>query len=129
MDKHAHALVIQTDTVEARLANCNRAISAAGTPYPHGSVERVKRRRHVTWIRRHAVVAPPEDRVDPIDAFAGTAAVPWLPFVARHGGVVEVLAPRPLQQVAAICGHVAQLPGGARHYGLREVRIVLRMNE
>jgi hypothetical protein len=33
-----------------------------------------------------------------------------------------------MQQVAAICGHVAQLPGGARHHGLREVRVVLRMN-
>ena len=38
---------------------------------------------------------------------------PGFAFVARRGGVVEVVAPRPLHGVAAVGGHVAELGGRA----------------
>jgi hypothetical protein len=95
------------------------------TSHADHRVERVERVRHVARVGGNARITPAEDRVDAVEALERAAAASGLPFVARHGRVVEVLAPRALQQVAAIGRHVAQLARGAGEDGLCQQRILL----
>ena len=107
------------------LADGDRALAAICAPDPHDGVERVKRVRHVARIGGDALVAPAEDGVNSIEPFERPAARPRFPLVARHRRVVEVLAPRALQEVPAVGGHVAELSGRASDDRLREKRVVL----
>ncbi len=89
---------------------------------------------HVRRIGRDAGLAAlrtfvglPQDRVVPVDALDGRAARPRHPLVARRKRRIhEVVAARPLQQVAARRRHVAQLRRRAREQRLRQQRIVRR---
>ena len=67
----------------------------------------------------------PEDRVHAVDALDRRAAAAGLALVAGRRGVVEIVAARPLQQVAAGRCHVAQLLRGARQDRAGEQRIAL----
>ena len=79
----------------------------------HG-VECRERNAHVGRMRGDAGVGGAEDRVHAVEAVdARRSPAPRLPLVAARGAVVEVVAPRPLHQVAADRGHVADLAGGA----------------
>ena len=61
----------------------------------------------------------------PGQAGGGGAAAAGSVLVARHARVVEVIAACPLQQVAAVAGHVADLRRGAGKNGGAQQRIVL----
>ena len=79
---------------------------------------------HVGWIGRNAMVARAKDRVNAIGAFARRASRARLPLVAgREPDVGEIVAARPLQQVATDGGHVAQLWRRAGDERLREQRV------
>src|SRR5690606_31043907 len=66
-----------------------------------------------------------QNRVDTVEALPRRAAGTRLALVARRAGVVEVVAARALQQVAARTGHVAQLWRGAGQDGLGQQRVTL----
>ena len=55
----------------------------------------------------------------------GRAARPWLALVARRRGIVEVVAARALEEIAARRGGIAQLRRGARQDRARKQRISL----
>ena len=97
---------------------------AVGASDPDDGIERVERIRHVAGIGRDTVLAPAENRVHAVESFARAATAARLAFIARHRGVVEILAARALQEIAAVRGHVAELPRGAGHDRLREQRII-----
>src|ERR1700736_6082068 len=63
-------------------------------------------------MRGDAGLARSEDRVDPVDAVDGGAAAAGFALVAGRRGVIKIEAARPLQQVAAGRGHIAQLLRG-----------------
>ena len=84
-----------------------------------------ERDAHVGWMHRDAGVARAEDRVHAIVAVDGGAAAARLAFVAGRRGVVEVVAARALQEIAAGRRHVAQLLRGAGHDRAGEHRIAL----
>ena len=88
-------------------------------------VERGQRDAHVGRMRRDAGLARAEDRVHAVEAVDRRAAAARLAFVAGRRGVVEVIAARPLQEVAAGRRHVAQLLRSAREDRAREQRIAL----
>ena len=66
-----------------------------------------------------------EDRVDAVEPVDRVAAAAGLPLVAPRGAVVEVVAARPLHQVAADGRHVPQLRRGAVQDRLRQQRVAL----
>ena len=89
-------------------------------------LERRQRHAHVGRVGGDAVLAGAEDRVDAVDAAdAPGSRVPGLALVAGRGGVVEVVAARALQQVAAVGRHVAQLRRGAGQDRPGEQRVAL----
>src|SRR5687768_6013503 len=91
----------------------------------HDCLKRRERHAHVAGMRRDALVARTQDGMDAVVTFHCAASAAWLPFIARHRYVIEVVAPRPLQQVAAVRRGVPQLRGGARQDGLAEQGITL----
>ena len=98
---------------------------AAWTRHPHLRVERRQRHAHVGWMRRDAVLARAQDRVDPVDAADGAAARARRALVAGRGGVVKVIAARPLVEVAAVGRGVAELRAGAGQDRARQQRVTL----
>lgn len=85
----------------------------------HG-VERHERHAHVRGVNRDAPLAGPEDRVHariPLERRASSARIAP---VAPAGEVAKVRAARPLQEIAAEGGHVAELRRSARQQRLRE---------
>ena len=90
------------------------ALAAAAQLDAHDRVERGQRDAHVGRMRRDAVLAPAEHGVNAVVAVYRAAADPGLALVARRRGVAEVVAPRPLQQIAARRRHVADLPDAPR---------------
>ena len=68
-------------------------------------------------------LAPAEDRIHAVEAVESAAAGARLALVAGGRRVVEIEATRPLQQVAAGRGHVAELRRGAGEDGARQQRI------
>ena len=95
-------------------------------PFPghtdHG-FERRERHAHVRRVRGDALVARPENRVHAVEAVDGRTPGARLTLVAGRGGVVEVIAARALQEVAAVGGHVAELRRCARQDRPGEERI------
>ncbi len=79
----------------------------------HGCRERRERHAHVGRVGGDAVLAGAEDGVDAVHPADGRAAAAGFAFVAGRAGVVKVIAPGPLQQVAAGGRCVAQLRRGA----------------
>ena len=75
----------------------------------HAGIERQQRHRQVRGVRRHAVRARAEDRVQPVLAAAGRAAGTGLALVAGQVGAAEVAAAGALQEVAADGREVAHL--------------------
>src|SRR4051794_8271472 len=68
------------------------------TLHPHNRIERGERDAHITWIRRDALIALAQDRVDAIKSFERTAAAARVAFVAlRKCRVVKIVAARSLQ--------------------------------
>ena len=88
-------------------------------------VERGQRNAHVGRMRRDAGVAGAKDRMTAVDAADRRAAAARLALVAGRRRVIEIGAARPLQQIAAGGGHVAQLLRGAGEDGAGEQRIAL----
>ena len=75
--------------------------------YMHPRRKRRQGHAHVRWMGGHALFTGAEDRMDTVQTVARRAAAAGLALVARHRGVVEVIATGALQQVAAGTGHVA----------------------
>ena len=72
---------------------------------------------------RDAVIADAQYGMGTVEPLEGGAAGTGLPFVARRRRVVEIRAVRPLEQVTADGGHVAELGRRAGQNGFREERI------
>jgi len=72
----------------------------------HAGVERSHRNRHVGWICGYALVAGAEDGVDSVEAAERRTARAGIALVARLGDIIEIIATRPLQQIAAGGGFV-----------------------
>ncbi len=89
-------------------------------------IERRKRHAHVGRMGRNAGLARAEDRVHAVEPVAGGAAAAGLALIARRRRVVEVVAARALQQIAAGRCHVAQLLRRAGEDRAGEHRIALR---
>ncbi|KPZ03471.1 sensory box/GGDEF domain/EAL domain-containing protein [Pseudomonas syringae pv. spinaceae] len=103
---------------------CELDSPLAGTPFDmHHGIQRSQRHAHVRRVRGNAIVTGAEDRVVAIQAITCGATGAGLALVARHAGVVEVIATGALQQVTARAGHVAQLRRGTRQHGLAQQRI------
>jgi hypothetical protein len=77
--------------------------------YLHHCIERYQRDAEIRRVGRDATLAPAEHRVQPRIATARLAAGAWLALIAGTGDVVEVSAPRALQQIAADSRCIAQL--------------------
>jgi hypothetical protein len=60
-------------------------------------------------MHRNALIARAEDRVHAVETFDGRTACPRLTLIAGRGRIVEVVAAGSLQQISAICGHIAEL--------------------
>ena len=86
-------------------------------------VQRRQRHAHVGRMGGDAGFAGAEDRVHPIEPGEGGATAARLALIARRRGVVEVIAARALQEIAAGRGHVAQLRRGAGKDRARQQRI------
>ena len=94
-------------------------------------VERDERHAEIRRVRGDAVLAPAEHGMQPVLAAARVAARAGLALVAGAGGVVEIGAARPLQQIAADGRGIAQLRrrAGQQRFGdgregAREVRVM-----
>lgn len=87
---------------------CDLATTALAFDLDDG-VERHQRHAEVGRVRRDAAVAPAKHGVGAVLAVAGVAAAAGLALVATAGGVVEICTTRPLQQIAAHGGGIAQL--------------------
>ena len=72
-----------------------------------------------------AGVAGAQHGVDAVEALQRRAAAARRAFVAGLGGVVEVIAAGPLQEIAGGSRLIAQLPGGAIQQRPGEHRITL----
>ena len=106
------------------LGECDRAL-AGRAGHMHLRLQHRQRHAHVRGMRGDAGIAGPEDRVHPVEAVDRRAAAAWLALVARRRHVIEVVAARSLQQIAAGRCHVAQLLRGAGQDRARQDRIAL----
>ena len=86
-------------------------------------VERGEGYRHVAGIHGDAGLALAEHRMNAIVTADRRATAARLALVAWERRVVEVIATRPLHEIAAGRGHVAQLRTCSLEYGLRQHRI------
>ena len=93
--------------------------------------ERHERHAEVGGVRRDTGVAPSQDGVEPRQAFLRITAAAGFSAIAGAGDIVEILAARALQDIAAGRRGVAQLCGSPRQQrfgdarkGLREARLV-----
>ena len=110
----------------------DRDLAPAGSALDlHDGVERDQRHAEIRRVGGDAGLAPAEHGVQSVLAVAGVAARARLAFVAGAGGVVEIPASRPLQQIAADGRGIAKLRRGAgqqrlgnRGIGPGEIRIV-----
>ena len=90
-----------------KLAQRNRALTF-GAAHAHHRVERGERHGHVGRMHGDALVARAEDGVDAVVAFERGAAGAGIALVALgEGAVIEVIAARALEQIAADRRHVA----------------------
>src|SRR5258707_15774282 len=80
---------------------------------PHGLWLQERRARRTCRTDAWRCRPRSEDRVDPVDAVDGGAAAAGFALVAGRRAVIKIEAARPLQQVAAGRGHIAQLLRGA----------------
>ncbi len=95
----------------------------------HLGLECGERHAHVGGVRGDARLARAEDCVHAVEPVDGGAAAAGLTFIAGRGDVVEIVAARALQEIAARRSHVAQLLRGAGEDSAREQRIALRHQE
>src|SRR5436309_10343438 len=80
------------------------------SPDTNDRFERSERDAHVAWVGGDALFALAEDGVDPVVTIDGAATAPRIAFVAcRKRRVVEIIAARSLQKIAADRRHVSQL--------------------
>src|SRR5207302_2839277 len=86
-------------------------------------VERGERYRHVAGIHGDAGLALAEHRMNAIVTADRRATAARLALVAWKRRVVEVVATRPLHEIAASRRHVAQLRACSLEYGLGQHRI------
>ena len=98
---------------------------AAGPRDMNLGVQRRKRHAHVGRMRRNAVLAGTEDGVHAVEPVARGAAAAGLALIAGRRRVVEVIAARALQKIAAGRCHVAQLLRCAGEDRAGEQRIAL----
>src|SRR5882757_6973728 len=68
---------------------------------------------HIRWMGRDARLAPAQDCMDAVEACERRTAGPGYTLVAGFCDVVEVVAARPLQQIAGRRRLVAQLAARA----------------
>src|SRR3981189_1565409 len=88
----------------------DRNLAPAGSALDlHDGVEGRERHAEIRRVGGDAGVAPAEHGVQSVLAAAGIATRARLAFVAGAGGVVEISASRPLQQIAADCRGLAKL--------------------
>ena len=86
---------------------------------PHDRFERGQRDVHVARVRRDALLALTENRVDPIVTLERATAAAGIALVAlRKGRVVEIITARSLHEIPADRRHVAQLRARAREQRL-----------
>src|SRR5215208_1374963 len=79
---------------------------------------------HVRRVRRDAMLARAENGERPVAAGDRRAPGPRLAFVAGHGGIAEIGAACPLQQVSRGRGHIAELRRSTREEGLRQGGVI-----
>ena len=103
-----------------------RDYALAGRPgHMNPGLEGGQRHAHVGGMHRDAGLAGAEDGMHAVDAGNRGAAAAGLAFVAGRRGVVEIIAARPLQQIAAGRRHIAQLRRRAGEDRARQQRITL----
>ena len=88
--------------------------------------EHDERHAEIRRMRRDAMLAPAQHRVQAVFALPRIAARAWLAPIAGARDIIKIIAPRPLQQVAADSGDVADLPRRAGKQGFGGGRIVSR---
>src|SRR5216683_2019748 len=88
-------------------------------------IERPHRDRHIRWMRRDAVLAGAQDRVNAVEAGKRRAAGARTTLVAGFCDVVEIIAAGSLEQIAAGRGLVAQLRAGTSQQRTAEDAITL----
>src|SRR3984893_11133186 len=113
---------IARQPVEVR--ECDRAVAGRAANMDLRLQDR-ERHAHVGWVRRDAGLTAAEDGVHAIVAVDCRATAARLAFVAGRRYVVEVMAARTLQEVAARRCHVAELLRGTGHDRAGENRIAL----
>src|SRR5215469_14718349 len=77
--------------------------------YQDGRVQSKQCDAHVGRIGRDAVLTRAQNRVIAVEAVNRGTPRAWRAFVARSGRIVEIRAARPLHEIPAHRGHVAQL--------------------
>ena len=86
----------------------DRAV-ACRTRHPYDGFQGSQRHAHIRGMRRDALVARAQNRVDAVVAVDRRASAAGIAFVARCRRVVEVITAGALEQVAAVGRHVAKL--------------------
>src|SRR4051812_7775199 len=82
---------------------------AFGSSHQHCSVQRHQGNTHVAGVNGNAVFRSPENGMHPVKPIYSAATGAWLPFIARHIGVVKIRAPGTLHHIASYSSHVADL--------------------
>src|SRR5258705_11503960 len=77
--------------------------------YMHGRFQRGHGHVHVGWVGRDARVTRAEDGEGAVATRDGRTTRAGLALVARHGGVAEAHAPRPLEEAARRCSPSTEL--------------------
>ena len=94
--------------------------AVVASAHHHRRVHRSEGHGHVRRVVGDARVGSTEDRQVAVVAVAARAARPRRTLVARLRGVLEVTAPRALEQVPGDRGHVAHLPRRTRQQRHRQ---------
>ena len=93
----------------------------------HDRIERGERDRHVARIRRDALLALSQNRVNAVESFERAASASRFAFVARGKcRIVKIITARALHEISADCRHVAQLRTGPGEERLAQDRITQR---
>ncbi len=107
-----------------KLADGDAASPAAGFERNDGRIQRAHRNRHVGRMRGDAMIARAEDRMIAGEAAQGRASRARLALVARRCRVVEIIAARALEQIAARGRLIPELRRGSRKQRPRQYGIV-----
>src|SRR5438270_4877818 len=78
--------------------------------HAHDGIERCERDAHIARMRRDALFALTENRMNSVVTFKSAAAAAGLAFVAsRKRRIVKIITARALQKIAAHSRHVTKL--------------------